>query len=72
MTHLMLRKSEGRRRERRSIKGLYNITDSADMSLSKLQDTLKDREAGMLQSTGSQSVGPDLVTEQQQMCVSMC
>ena len=53
-------------------RGLYNITDSADMSLSKLQDTLKDREAGMLQSTGSQSVGPDLVTEQQQMCVSMC
>ena len=31
------------------------ITDSMEMSLSKLQATVKDREAGMLQSMGSQS-----------------
>ena len=43
---------------------LDDITDSMDMSLSKLQEILKDREG--LQSTGWQRVGHDLVTEQQQ------
>ena len=47
---------------------LDDITDSMDMSLSKLQETLKDREAqstswigkpGVLQSLGSQRVGQD-------------
>ena len=33
--------------------------DSTDMSLRKLQEILKDREAGVLQSMGSQSVGHD-------------
>ena len=40
-------------------------TDSIDMSLSKLQETVKDREAWCVQSMGSQKVGCDLVTEQQ-------
>ena len=31
------------------------ITDSKDKSLSKLQETVKDREPGVLQSMGSQS-----------------
>ena len=35
------------------------------MSLSKLQEMVKDREGGVLQSTGSQGVGHDWATEQQ-------
>ena len=37
------------------------------MSLSKLQEIVKDREAGELQFMGSQRVRHDLATEQQQM-----
>ena len=33
------------------------ITDSMDMSLSKLQEAVKDREAGVLQSMGRQRAG---------------
>ena len=42
------------------------ITDSMDMSLSKLQEIVKDREAGpgILQFIGSQRVRYDLMTEQ--------
>ena len=43
---LMLGKIEGRRRrEQQRIRWLYGITDSIDMSVSKLQETVKDREA---------------------------
>ena len=43
---LMLGKIEGRRRRgQQRIRGLNGITDSMDMSLSKLQETVKDREA---------------------------
>ena len=43
---LMLGKIEGRRRRgRQRMKWLDNITDSMDMSLSELQEILKDREA---------------------------
>ena len=38
------------------------------MNWSKLQDIMKDKEPGVLQSMGSQRFRPYLVTEQQQKC----
>ena len=45
------------------------ITNSMDMSLNKLQDIVKDRKPGVLQSMGSQRVRHDLATSQQQINV---
>ena len=54
---LMLGKTEGRRkRGQQKMRCLDGITDSMDTSLSKLQETGKNRKTGVLQSMGSQRV----------------
>ena len=57
---LMLGKIEGRkRRGRERMRWLEGVTDSIDVSLSKLQEMVKDREAWRAVVHGSQRVGHD-------------
>ena len=63
---LMLGKIEGERGGGDRMRCLHDITDSVDMTLSKLWEIVKDREA-WLQSMGFQRVGHDSAAEQQRM-----
>ena len=56
----MLGKTEGRkRRGRQRMRWSDGITDSSDMILSRLQEIVKDRKPGVMQSMGSQRVRDD-------------
>ena len=56
---LMLGKIDGRRRGRQRMRWLDGITDSMDMSLSKLRSWWWTGRSGVLQSMGSRRVGHD-------------
>ena len=60
---LMLGKIEGRRRRgRQRMRWLDGITNSMDMSLNKLWERVRDREAGVLQPVGSQPDTAELLS----------
>ena len=69
---LMLEKMEDkRRRGRQRMRWLDNLTDSMGKNMSILQEIVKYRNPGMLQSMRSQRVRHDLATEHHQFSASI-
>ena len=52
---LMLGKTEGKRRKQQRMRWLDSITDSMDMNVSKLWETVKDKEVSHTAAHGLQS-----------------
>ena len=71
---MILGKIEGRRRRWwQRTRWSDGITDSKDMSLNKLQEMVRIRKPGMLQSMRSKRLKHDWGTEQEQICItSLC
>ena len=59
-------------RGQQQMRWLDSITDSVDMNLTKLQEVMKYRKPGRLQSMATEGIRDDLVTKQQQHTWNYC